>query len=95
MNILKNLLIGLLLALVGAIVALATIPAYKQVPCDYEKRIEVDKAEKVPQAITNAILDVESRNFVVVNLQVRECFIDRTFEVRVKGLDKGSLLNLD
>lgn len=95
MDILKNLTVGFLFVLGMVIVALGITPAHKQVPCDYEKRIEVDKAEKVPQAITNAIQDVESRNFIVVNLQVRECFIDRTFEVRAKGLDKGSLLNLD
>lgn len=64
-------------------------------PTQYKNEITVDKPEKVPIAISNAVHDVSSRNFVVVHLSVSVNQLKRTFTVKCGGIDSGKLISLD
>ena len=64
----------------------------KEVSSDYTKQIIVDSSEKVEQAISNAVYDVEKRDFVVIRLNLEKC--DSNFIIKCYGKEKGNLLNL-
>ena len=76
-----------------AIVVLGLIiPAYVGIGRDYTKTIEVDASEKIEWAISNAVNDVKSRDFIVKYLNVEYCWIDKTFKVECGGIERGNLL---
>lgn len=58
---------------------------------DYARIIQVDDSSKIEQAISNAVNDVKSRNFIVINLGV-ETWHDRSFKITCGGVDRGNLL---
>ena len=82
---------------IGLFVTLVTImiwwfrPSYSCVKSDYTKSIKVDSISKVEQAISNAIHDVESRNFIMIGLDV-SVYNKRNFEITCRGVDRGNLL---
>lgn len=84
--------IVVLVAIVGLFIGLQ--PAFKPIDAQYSCRIEVDKSEKIEQALSNAIEDVSSRKFIVINTNVKYCAIDGHFLVEAYGIDKGKLLLL-
>ena len=61
------------------------------ITCDYARTIQVDDSSKIEQAISNAINDVKSRNFIVIKLDV-ESWHDREFKITCGGVDRGNLL---
>lgn len=61
------------------------------IKCDYARIIQVDDSSKIEQAISNAVNDVRSRNFVVTKLDV-ETWHDRSFKITCGGVDRGNLL---
>ena len=65
--------------------------SYSSLKCDYKTIIEVDDSSKVELAISNAVNDVKSRNFVVIKLDV-ETWHDKQFRVTCGGIDRGNLL---
>ena len=81
----------LLAVVVFGLVTAYVIPVYVEIGRDYTKTIEVDSSEKVEYAISNAVHDVKSRNFVVNTLSVKYCWINKTFTVRCGGIDRGNL----
>ena len=85
-------IIGWVILIVFIISLLCFIPAYIGTDIDYMKTITVDSSEKVEYAISNAVHDVKSRNFVVNTLSVKYCWIDKTFVIRCGGIDRGNLL---
>lgn len=64
---------------------------YSDVGCDYKTIVKVDDSSKVEWAISNAVNDVESRNFVVTKLDV-ETWHNKEFRVTCGGVDKANLL---
>ena len=68
------------------------VPAYKGIGRDYTKIIEVDSSEKIEWAISNAVHDVKSRDFVVKYLNVDYCWVDKTFRIECGGIERGNLL---
>ena len=58
---------------------------------DYARTIQVDDSSKIEQAISNAVNDVKSRNFIVIKLDV-ETWHDREFKITCGGVDRGNLL---
>ena len=64
---------------------------YKSLGCDYKTTVVVDDSLKVEWAISNAVDDVKSRNFVVTKLDVRT-WHDKKFKVTCGGVDKANLL---
>ena len=61
------------------------------ITCDYAKTIQVDDSSKIEQAISNAVNDVKSRNFIVIKLDV-ESWHEREFKITCGGVDRGNLL---
>ena len=61
------------------------------IKCDYARTIQVDDSSKIEQAISNAVNDVKSRNFIVIKLGV-ETWHDRSFKITCGGVDRGNLL---
>ena len=67
---------------------------------NYECVINVDDSSKIEQAISNAVNDVKSRNFIVNNIVVYERYIflggsTKTFKIRCSGITKANLLDRD
>lgn len=67
---------------------------------NYECVIDVDDSTKIEQAISNAVNDVASRNFIVNKITVyeRNIFLGgsaKTFKIRCGGISKANLLDRD
>ena len=60
------------------------------IKCDYARTIQVDDSFKIEQAISNAVNDVKSRNFVVTKLDVKTQHA-RSFKITCGGVDKANL----
>lgn len=91
---LKNIALGLglAIAIVATIVVLSIVPTFRPVRAEYTFEVDVDKSEKVEQVLANGVEDVKSRDFIIIGTSVRYCWIDKTFNVRVQGIRKGTLL---
>ena len=60
---------------------------------DYSTEIVVDKSEKIPAAISNAIAKVVSKDFDLVYLCVRCTEIPALrYRVEARGIERGNLL---
>lgn len=94
MNTFITIVKSILLAIACSVVVLCILPAYKQINGEYTKTIIVDKSEKIPQALTNAIIDVQSRNFVIANIEVKKGIFSDTFLVTAEGIDAGTFLSI-
>jgi len=64
---------------------------YSDVGCDYKTIVKVDDSSKVEWAISNAVNDVKSRNFIMTKLTV-ETWHDKEFKITCGGVDRGNLL---
>ncbi len=60
---------------------------------DYTKTIVVDDSAKIEQALSNAVNDVQSRNFTVIKVNVKQRWIDGKFTVTCGGIERGNLLS--
>ena len=60
---------------------------------DYTKTIVVDDSAKIEQALSNAVNDVHSRNFTVIQVNVKQRFLDGKFTVTCGGIERGNLLS--
>ena len=85
MNTFITIVKSILLAIVCSAVVLCILPAYKQITGEYTKTIIVDKSEKIPQALTNA---------VIANIEVKKGIFSNTFLVTVEGIDAGTFLSI-
>ena len=61
---------------------------------DYTVTVDVDKSEKVEQAVSNVMHEVVRRDFVPAYLDIRRTF-NGGFTVRCRGIERGNLLRLD
>jgi hypothetical protein len=60
---------------------------------DYTKTIVVDDSAKIEQALSNAVNDVHSRNFTVVQVNVKQRFFNGKFIVTCGGIERGNFLS--
>ena len=85
-------IVGILLIIVGIGFALCYSPV--QVTSDYSTRISVDKPDKIENAISNVVSDLEKRDFVPVHLGVNWHPASKTYVVYAEGIDRTRLGSL-
>ena len=82
------------LVLITTVIALAiTVFGKSTMSTDYTKTIVVDDSAKIEQALSNAVNDVHSRNFTVIQVNVKQRFLDGKFTVTCGGIERGNLLS--
>lgn len=86
------LIVGILLIVVGIGFVFCYSPV--QVQSEYSTRISVDRPDKIENAISNIVSDLEKRNFVPVNLDVNWHPISKTYVVYASGIDRTKLGSL-
>lgn len=84
----------ILFALFVALIVYTCCTTPRDLMTDYQKSITVDSMSKIENAIKNATEDVTSRNFLVVNLEVKKHDIKK-YTVTCKGIDVSKLLKED
>lgn len=88
----KTVINTLIALVVIAFVAFLFIALPKRLPSDYKCQIIVDKYEKIPQAMTNAVSDVTSRDFIVIKLGVEKFPLAKTYCITCQGITRARLL---
>lgn len=58
---------------------------------EYTTKISVDKPDKIENAISNAVADLEKRDFVPVDLDVMWHPASKTYVVYARGIDRTKL----
>ncbi len=82
-------IVGILLIMVGIGFVFCYSPV--QVTTEYSTRISVDKSDKIENAISNVVSDLEKRDFVPVYLVVNWHPLSKTYVVYAKGIDRTKL----
>ena len=85
-------IVGILLIMVGIGFVLCYSPV--GVTYDYSTRISVDKPDKIENAISNVVSDLEKRDFVPVYLEVRWHPASKTYVIHANGIDRTRLRSL-
>jgi len=85
-------IVGILLIVVGIGFVFCYSPV--QVQSEYSTRISVDKPDKIENAISNVVSDLEKRDFVPVHLVVNWHPLSKTYVVFAKGIDRTKLRSL-
>ena len=85
-------MVGVMLIVVG--VALAIYYSPVQVPSEYSTKISVETPDKIENAISNVVSDLEKRDFVPVNLEVRWHPSSKTFVIYAEGIDRTKLASM-
>ena len=76
-----------------AVLALLILFDYTAIQSDYNKSIAVDDSSKIEMALSNAVECVQSRNFVVTKISVRQRKVDGKFIISCGGIERGNLLS--
>ena len=79
----------ILLIVSMVVVALCYSPV--QLQSDYSTKISVDKPDKIENAISNVVSDLEKRDFVLVNLVVKWYPTSKTYKIYASGIDRTKL----
>ena len=82
-------IVGILLIVLGIGFVICYSPI--QVTSDYSTRISVDKPDKIETAISNVVSDLEKRDFVPVNLEVKWYPASKTYVIYASGIDRTKL----
>ena len=82
-------MVGVMLIVAGVVFAICYSPA--QVPSEYSTKISVDKPDKIENAISNVVSDLEKRDFVPVSLGVNWHPASKTFVIYADGIDRTKL----
>ena len=61
---------------------------------DYTTKVSVDKPDKIENAISNVVSDLEKRDFVPVYLEVRWHPASKTYVIHANGIDRTKLRSL-
>jgi len=85
-------IVGILLIVVGIGFVICYSPI--QVQSEYSTQISVDKPEKIENAISNVVSDLEKRDFVPVHLEVNWHPLGKIYVVYAKGIDRTKLGSL-
>ncbi len=79
-------------ALIAIIIILSVPSRYSSIRNDYTREIVVDDSSKVEQAISNAVNDVVSRNFIVKMVDVKFDWLNEKYVISCGGIDRGNLI---
>lgn len=82
-------IVGILLIMVGVGFALYYSPT--RMASEYSTKISVDKPDKIENAISNVVSDLEKRDFVPVHLEVNWHPADKTYVIYASGIDRTHL----
>ena len=82
-------MVGVMLIVVGIGFAICYSPV--QMPSEYSTKISVDKPDKIENAISNVVSDLEKRDFVPVHLGVNWHPASKTYVVYAEGIDRTKL----
>ena len=58
---------------------------------EYSTRISVDTADKIENAVSNAVSDLDKRYFVLVNMEVKWHPASQTYVIYARGIDRTKL----
>lgn len=79
-------------AMIAVIILLVFPSRYRNIRNDYTREIVVDDSSKVEQAISNAVDDVVSRDFIVKTVDVKFDWLDEKYVISCGGIDRGNLI---
>lgn len=85
-------IVGILLIVVGIGFVICYSPI--RVQSEYSTKISVDKPDKIENAISNVMADLEKRTFVPVHLEVNWHPLSKTYVVYANGIDRTKLRSL-
>ena len=90
----KSIVQALFILIIIALTTFLILAWPRSLESDYSCLIVVDKYEKIPQAMTNAVSDVTSRNFIVIDVGVEKYPMAKTYGVLCRGITKYRLLKM-
>ena len=82
-------MVGVMLIVVGIGFAIYYSPV--QVPSDYSTKISVETPDKIENAISNVVSDLEKRDFVPIYMEVKWYPMSKTYEIYARGIDRTKL----
>ena len=82
-------MVVVMLFVVAIVFAICYSPV--QVPSEYFTKISVDKPDKIENAISNVVSDLEKRDFVPVHLGVNWHPASKTYVIYAEGIDRTKL----
>ena len=85
-------IVGILLIVFGMGFAICYSPV--RVTSEYSTKVSVDKPDKIENAISNVVSDLEKRNFVPVHLEVNWHPAGKTYVIYASGIDRTKLRSL-
>ena len=88
----KSIVEALFTLIIFAFIILLILAWPEKLESDYHCQIIVDKYEKIPQAMTNAVSDVTSRNFIVISVDVERYPLAKTYGITCRGITRARLL---
>ena len=65
------------------------------VESEYSTTMSVDKPDKIENAISNVVSDLNKRDFVPVNLDVKWHPLSKTYVINASGIDRTKLCNYE
>ena len=86
------LILIVLIGIGGILYAICT--ESQQIKADYTSQVVVDKSEKVPWAISNAMENVRSRNFVMTGLETIYVKTTGNFVIKCSGTEEAHVLKM-
>jgi len=60
-------------------------------PTEYSTQISVETSDKIESTVSNAVADLEKRDFVPVSLTVRWHPASKTYVIHIGGIDRTHL----
>ena len=85
-------IVGILLIVIGIGFVICYSPT--QLQSEYSTLVSVDKSDKIENAISNVVSDLEKRDFVPVHLEVNWHPLGKTYVIYAKGIDRTKLRSL-
>ena len=86
-------MVVVMLFVVAIVFAICYSPV--QVPSEYFTKISVDKPDKIENAISNVVSDLEKRDFVPVHLGVNWHPASKTYVIYAEGIDRTKLASIN
>jgi hypothetical protein len=84
-------IVFILILVVGIGFAICYSPVELGMGAEYTTQISVETPDKIENAVSNAVADLEKRDFVPVGLTVRWHPARKTYVIRMGGMDRTSL----
>ena len=85
-------IMGILLIVSMVVFALCESPCLLQ--SEYSTNISVDKPDKIENAISNVVSDLEKKDFVPIYMEVKWYPMSKTYEIYARGIDSTKLRSL-